>query len=148
MRQVHFSRNPKIAAFLHEYDYVEEFGEGVDRMYKEMEKAGLPSPEYRDVAFMLHATIRNKTNIMNNVADSVADNVIAITRLSSTEQAILNHLQISPELSARELAVLLRRTFGTIQRNINTLKEKGFLQREGSDRSGRWIILKQHPYKE
>lgn len=28
MRQVHFSRNPKIAAFLHEYDYVQEFGEG------------------------------------------------------------------------------------------------------------------------
>ena len=49
MRQVHFSRNPKIAAFLHEYDYVQEFGEGVDRMYKEMEKAGLPAPEYKDV---------------------------------------------------------------------------------------------------
>lgn len=59
MRQVHFSRNPKIAAFLHEYDYVQEFGEGVDRMYKEMEKTDLPAPEYRDVAFMLNATIRN-----------------------------------------------------------------------------------------
>lgn len=55
MRQVHFSRNPKIAAFLHEYDYVQEFGEGVDRMYREMENAGLPAPEYRDVAFMLNA---------------------------------------------------------------------------------------------
>ena len=31
MRHVHFSRNPKIAQFLHEYEYVQEFGEGVDR---------------------------------------------------------------------------------------------------------------------
>ena len=65
MRQVHFSRNQKIAAFLHEYDYVQEFGEGVDRMYKEMEKAGLPAPEYKDVAFMLHATTRNGINVVD-----------------------------------------------------------------------------------
>ena len=104
MRQVHFSRNPKIAAFLHEYDYVQEFGEGVDRMYKEMEKAGLPAPEYKDVAFMLHATIRNGINVVDNVADSVVDNVAdnhaAVIKLSATEQEILEHLQNSPALSA------------------------------------------------
>lgn len=33
IRTVHFSRNPKIARFLQEYDYVKEFGEGVDRMF-------------------------------------------------------------------------------------------------------------------
>ena len=139
MRQAHFSRNPKIAAFLHEYDYVQEFGEGVDRMYREMEKAGLPAPEYKDVAFMLNATIRNRINVAESVVDNVADAI----KLSSTEQAILDHLQLSPELSAKELAALLQKTSRTIQRNINTLKEKGVLQREGSDRSGKWIILKQ-----
>ena len=147
MRQVHFSRNPKIAAFLHEYDYVQEFGEGVDRMYREMEKAGLPAPEYKDVAFMLNATIRNRINVaesvVDNVVESVVDNVADAIKLSSTEQAILDHLQLSPELSAKELAALLQKTSRTIQRNINTLKEKGVLQREGSDRSGKWIILKQ-----
>lgn len=150
IRQVHFSRNPKIAAFLHEYDYVQEFGEGVDRMYREMEKAGLPAPEYNNIAFMLNVTIRNKINVVDNVAESVVDNVADhvidnasnTTKLSFTEQAILKHLQISPELSAKELAGLLHKTSRTIQRNINSLKEKGFLQREGSDRSGRWIILK------
>lgn len=145
MRQVHFSRNPKIAAFLHEYDYVQEFGEGVDRMYKEMEKAGLPAPEYRDVAFMLHATIRNGINVADNVVENVAENVVDVAttkKLSSTEQAILEHLRVSPALSAKELAALLHKTPRTIQRNMNSLKEKGILRREGSDRSGRWIVLK------
>ncbi len=62
MRHVHFSRNPKIAQFLHEYEYVQEFGEGVDRLYEVMETAGLPQPEYRVEAFMLYATIRNTKN--------------------------------------------------------------------------------------
>ena len=60
MREVHFSRNPKIAEFLHEYGYVREFGEGVDRIYSEMQQAGLPEPEYRTEVFMVCATIRNK----------------------------------------------------------------------------------------
>lgn len=142
MRQVHFSRNPKIAAFLHEYDYVQEFGEGVDRMYKEMDKAGLPAPEYKDVAFMLHATIQNGINVVDSVTDNAADNHAAIIKLSATEQEILEHLQNSPTLSAKDLAALLHKTPRTIQHNITVLKEKGFLRREGSDRKGKWILLK------
>lgn len=142
MRQVHFSRNPKIAAFLHEYDYVQEFGEGVDRMFKEMEKAGLPAPEYKDVTFMLHTTIRNGINVVDNVVDNVADNHAAVIKLSATEQEILEHLQNSPTLSAKELASLLHKTPRTIQRNITALREKGLLQREDSDRKGKWILLK------
>ena len=33
----HFSRNPKIAAFLKGYQFVKEYGEGVDRMCRELE---------------------------------------------------------------------------------------------------------------
>lgn len=65
-----FSMDCRIEAFLHEYDYVQEFGEGVDRMYKEMEKAGLPAPEYKDVAFMLHVTIRNGIGASGATSDT------------------------------------------------------------------------------
>lgn len=61
MRHTHFSRNPKIAEFLKAYSYVKEYGEGVDRMYKELEAAGLQDPEYRLNAFMLQVTIRNSS---------------------------------------------------------------------------------------
>ena len=60
MREMHFSRNPKIIEFLHVYEYVKEFGEGVDRMYREMEDAGLPDPEYQVSSFMLCATLKNQ----------------------------------------------------------------------------------------
>ena len=60
IRHTHFSRNPKIAEFLRDYNFVKEYGEGVDRMCRELEAAGLQSPEYRLNAFMLQATIRNR----------------------------------------------------------------------------------------
>lgn len=40
IRHTHFSRNPKIAEFLKAYSFVKEYGEGVDRMCKELEAVG------------------------------------------------------------------------------------------------------------
>lgn len=61
IRQTHFSRNPKIAEFLKIYNYVKEYGEGVDRMYKEMDAAGLCAPEYYGGSFILKVTIYNSS---------------------------------------------------------------------------------------
>jgi len=58
MRKVHFSRNPKIAAFLRDYGFVKEFGEGVDRMCKELAESGLPDPAYQIESFMLRCTVK------------------------------------------------------------------------------------------
>ena len=60
IRHTHFSRNPKIAEFLRDYNFVKEYGEGVDRMCRELEAAGLQSPEYRLNACMLLATSRTR----------------------------------------------------------------------------------------
>jgi len=59
IRYTHFSRNPKIADFLKAYEYVKEYGEGVDRMCKELEISGLQVPEYCSRAFMLQTVIFN-----------------------------------------------------------------------------------------
>ena len=60
IRHMHFSRNPKIAEFLKAYNFVKEYGEGVDRMCREMEAVGMHPPKYRLKAFMLQATVWNE----------------------------------------------------------------------------------------
>ena len=60
MRLTHFSRNPKIAEFLRNYEYVKEYGEGVDRMYRELEAAGLANPIFRMSAFMMQTIVYNE----------------------------------------------------------------------------------------
>lgn len=70
MREIHFSRSLKIAGLLHEYEYAHEFGEGVDCMYYEIERAGLPDPEYLIEAFMVYATIRNKKFLEQQISST------------------------------------------------------------------------------
>lgn len=61
IRHTHFSRNPKIAEFLKAYNFVKEYGEGVDRMYKELESVGLRPPAYYNKTFMLQMIIYNSS---------------------------------------------------------------------------------------
>ena len=60
IREYHFSRNPKIVELLNEYDLVKEFGEGIDRVYRDMATAGLPEPIFKETEFMFYATLKNK----------------------------------------------------------------------------------------
>ena len=136
MRQIHFSRNPKIAAFLHIYNYIQEFGEGVDRIYDEMEKAGLPAPEYRSNAFMLNATIWND----DTVNDTVNDTLNSFGKLSDKEKEIFSYIQENPNATIEGIYTALSIGRATVTRSIAVLKEKGLLIRAGSDKSGEWIV--------
>ena len=163
IRQVHFSRNPKIAAFLHEYNYVQEFGEGVDRMYQEMEKAGLPAPEYKDVSFMLNATIRNCINMAsgtngaasgtngaasgtNGAASDINDERnFAQTGFSKNELLVYNFLKANPEASTRMIASSIKLSTRTVQRCIAALMEKSVIENQGTRQRVKWLILDSPP---
>lgn len=81
IRYTHFSRNPRIAEFLKAYKFVKEYGEGVDRMYNELESAGLHEPEYFCNAFILQTVIYNKN--YNN-----SDGYLENTAIQETNPAI------------------------------------------------------------
>ena len=61
IRHTHFSRNPKIAAFLKAYHYVKEFGEGFDRICREQEANGANVPSFRTDEFILKITVPKVT---------------------------------------------------------------------------------------
>lgn len=130
IRTVHFSRNPKIARFLQEYDYVKEFGEGVDRMFKEMAAAGLPAPEYSDNAFMLNATIRNGE--LNP----------SLLYLNKSELAVYHLIEKAPQNTRQEIADQLNISTRTVDRAIKVLVQKDLIVREGSKKTGRWRAIK------
>lgn len=77
IRHTHFSRNPKIAEFLKAYKYVREFGEGVDRMCKELEAKGLHDPKYILTAFILKSTVYAYNVKELQTSDTIKGNVTA-----------------------------------------------------------------------
>lgn len=99
IREIHFSRNPKIVQFLHEYEYVKEYGEGADRMYREMEIAKLPEPEYRTVEFMVYATIKNHKWMENQVTPQVTkasvQDLLEYCSVPRSKQEMMSYLGLS-----------------------------------------------------
>lgn len=73
IRHTHFSRNPKIAEYLKAYDYVKEFGEGVDRICRELSEIGVKAPEYHLVAFIMKASVW--ANVLENSQEQVTEYV-------------------------------------------------------------------------
>ena len=45
-------------------------------------------------------------------------------------------------VTLKELVALWGKNESTIARNIKSLKEKGFIERVGSDKTGYWKVLK------
>jgi len=143
LRTVHFSRNPKIAEFLHQYEYVTEFGEGIARMFKEMEDAGLPAPEYTDNAFMLNVTIRNgKINGKLNGDNGELNGELnpALLYLNKSELAVYHLIEKAPQNSRQEIADQLNISTRTVDRAIKALIQKDLIVREGSKKTGHWKV--------
>jgi ATP-dependent DNA helicase RecG len=58
-KSIHFSRNPLIVRVLADMGYLREMGEGVPRMFQEMETYGLNPPEFFTNGFIFAVTLRN-----------------------------------------------------------------------------------------
>lgn len=58
-KSVHFSRNPLLVRALADLGYLREMGEGVPRMFQEMESYGLHPPELSIEGFIFTVTLRN-----------------------------------------------------------------------------------------
>lgn len=104
MRYTHFSRNPKIAEYLKAYHFVKEYGEGVDRMCKELENVGLKNPVYYINAFMLQAIIYNDASSV-----AIGEKKVAIDR----EKVAISEQKITKEYFE---SLLLERNYSKITR--------------------------------
>ncbi|MDY6326664.1 MAG: ATP-binding protein [Bacteroidales bacterium] len=152
MRHVHFSRNPLIAQFLKAHKFVREFGEGVDRMYRESHEAGNPEPKYEQVAFMILGTAYSllyskvsgserqlgdstEKNVTESVTESVTENVTENRLL-----LIIEEMKKNTSITTTDLARIFHVTRRTIHRDIDLLKQQGLLTRIGPDKGGYWHV--------
>jgi ATP-dependent DNA helicase RecG len=58
-KSVHFSRNPLLVRALADMGYLREIGEGIPRMFDEMEQNGLQPPEFSLDGFMFVVALHN-----------------------------------------------------------------------------------------
>ena len=170
IRHTHFSRNPKIAAFLKAYHFVKEYGEGFDRICREQEANGANVPSFRTDEFILKITVpkvaenvqKQTGNVTENggkvaeshkgVAEKVAENHGKVTEKLREKAAALgetltaNRIKIlelmieDPYISRADLANNVGISETSIYRNIEAMRGK-YLRRVGPDKGGFWEII-------
>ena len=147
IRHTHFSRNPKIAAFLKAYHFVKEFGEGFDRICREQEANGANVPSFRTDEFILKITVpkvSEKVNVNDERVDiNVTENVTDASQKTSqkTSQKIIDLIKEDPYISTSKMAEIIGVDRRNIARNIKKLKEQGAVRRVGPDKGGFWEVI-------
>lgn len=75
------------------------------------------------------------------VLESSKTNVGTNVGINKTEKAVLGILIRNPEMTAEEIAAEVIVTKRTIERTLVSLKKKGLIERIGSNKSGRWVVI-------
>lgn len=144
MRTTHFSRNPKIAAFMKEYEYIREFGEGVDRMYRELEEGGWPMPVFRQDDFMLKSTLNANASSQSDASHNTSPKTSSKTSpklLNNKERMVLSLIRDKNNITAQELADVMGISKRAVIPYLKSLQEKNYIRREGPKKGGLWIVL-------
>ena len=139
IRHTHFSRNQRIAQYLKAYTYVKEFGEGVDRMCREMEEKGLPTVRYKKIGFILQATAYSSMQETANPPVNPPVNLPVNLPVKLAEQ-ILDYLKNNPNATYDNLADEFGKSRETIRVHIKNLQAQGLLRRVGPDKTGHWEV--------
>ena len=172
IRLMHFSHNPKIAEFMQQYKLVEEFGEGVDRMFREMAEAGNPAPEYKQVEFMLKVRLNSALREENETTGKTGEKSTLKSTLESSletesgqkkdqgtikwpektgeksreksREKIVELIKLHPEITQSELAAEIHISVKGIEKQIRSLRELGLIRRVGPDKGGHWEVIEQN----
>lgn len=131
IQHTHYSRNPMIAAYLKAYKFVKEFGEGMERMFKDMEEANLPKPTFKDEYFMMKATIRNSNVSQYDFkSKDVGQDV-------GQEIEIKLLIRKNNKVTKKQIASILGVSEKTIERQMQKMVDVKYI---GSGYSGHWEI--------
>ena len=156
IRHTHFSRNPKIAQFLKAYDFVKEFGEGVDRVCRELEANGTPHLSFHLDDFILKITVPKVTERViekdvnvtekvikthQEVIEKVIEKAVALNeKLTGNRISIIKLIIENPYISKSELSKHVGISENSISRNIEAMRDK-YLRRVGPNKGGFWEII-------
>ena len=169
IRHTHFSRNPKIAQFLKAYDFVKEFGEGVDRVCRELEANGTPHLSFHLDDFILKITIPKVSSQVKNQINATANSskrtinatvnaqnatvnsenlikrliekaTVRGEKLTANRISILRLMAENPYITKDEMAAITNLNASTVMRNIEFMRDK-YLRRVGPDKNGFWEII-------
>jgi ATP-dependent DNA helicase RecG len=134
IRSTRFARNPRVARALSDLGYGRELGEGVNRMFEEMNRAGLPDPVYQQGPASVRVTL---------LADPLAGRIL--DRLPSGSERFVEYLSRMGRVTTTQATELLAVTRPTVLKYLHDLAEHGLIEHVGTslkDPRGFWRLTR------
>lgn len=134
IRSARFARNPRIARALSDLGYGRELGEGVNRMFEEMSRVGLPDPVYVQGPASVRVIL---------LADAMSRRIL--DRLPPGSERFVEHLSRSGRATTTEAVELLAASRPTVLRHLHDLAQAGLLEHVGTslkDPRGYWRLVR------
>lgn len=128
--------HPELMRIFKDLDLVEQLGTGVIRILKTYDKDVY---EFSDNFIRVNFKFRNAEylpKIPKNIDINDSQN-----NLTETQNNIIKLIKEDSKISQVELSNKLDINKSTVMRNLNSLKEKGYIKRIGATKSGKWEIL-------
>ena len=97
---------------------------------------------YRDRSFLimfLKNLLKGEKNILSN-RDLLIENII-YTKTGKRESRIIDLIKENPNINADEIAQELGVSIRTIRSALKSLKDNGKIERVGSKKSGKWMLI-------
>lgn len=136
MRQERYSRNPRIMRVLKTMGYVEEYGEGVDRMFHEMESRLMEPPVFDATSGSVTVSLRNR--VLIDVEDQVWLRQLERDELTAHERRALVATRRNGVVTPRSLrAVIPEADVGAV---LSGAVAKGLLRRVGVRGGSRYVL--------
>jgi ATP-dependent DNA helicase RecG len=126
------SRNPLVFGLMERIRMVEYIGSGVMRMRKAMKDAALPQPD-----FGLKGTF--SISLEKQVGFDT-EPVVERAGLSDIQNRALALIEANNAITSSELGEALSVGSRHAQKIVKHLKDAGYIEREGSDKTGNWIV--------
>ena len=136
MREEHYSRNPRIMRVLKTMRLVEEYGEGIDRMYREMESRLMEPPVFEATASSVTVTLHNR--FLVDVEDQLWLRQLGREELTADERRALVAARSNGAVTPRELREIM--PDADARTALDSAVTKGLLTRVGERGGSRYIL--------
>ncbi len=136
MREEHYSRNPRIMRVLKTMGLVEEYGEGIDRMYREMESRLMEPPVFEATASSVTVTLRNR--FLVEIEDQLWLMQLGQEELTADERRALVAARRNGAVTPRELRGIV--PDADIRAALAGAVAKGLLTRTGQRGGSRYVL--------
>ena len=136
MRVEHYSRNPRIMRVMKTMGLVEEYGEGIDRMYREMEARLMEPPVFDATASSVTVTLRNR--MLVDVEDQVWLNQLDRDDVTADERRALVAARQAGAVTPRDLRAML--PDADVDALLARMAANGLLTRVGRRGGTRYVL--------